>query len=1312
MSMKKLALLILAIPFFGLAIAQTTSQKIAKDEECTFSFYQGELVKRGIINQDMCIGFNKDSATGADKGMSIILKGATFKLASYQNRTKIKDITKMQCVDGLKNKQDSRLGPSSQASDMKEAEWENVKLVKKFFNLYLKDYYKFLTESKDPNATKQIQVEAEGSADGVRAILKDFDMEIMENLPSQEEKDKFADLACNVSIETGADANSDAAKKAFSEYLTPLRNKYLSIARAKKVTDIFLGDMIGPQLDVANGKYFSFNPTLKENGGNVIEHKSVGLGGGETMCSGYCSWRRVGKINVVIPEYSKVLTKQEESTLKFPVNFNTYTPDMLVDLLEMGREEFLNDFITAMNTTLKSKESYKNLANYLAAMKSIDLNKKLVSESQGKNSFGEKYMKFRFFRELYSKSSAEIEAEATAKASQNKNDKEKPKTPEQIENELFARMSINKMGSRENMKVAANNFFRIAKGQINTGTPTIINYDTELIKDYLRLKFNIQKEEDFKKLNYPLAWLRIFFWISFEKIDTTNKIEPKIELRSDILQYADSRTEVSVKEYYSYTIDKLINKIFSTQAKEMDVFSNESLTLLQKLKDSHSILYKWAKLRDVTNTSVNTDEVNKIKNSEEYLSLKELFRCRSDDAPADSMRFKPHSSGSLSGCADQLLEKKFKKYYIDVANKNTLKREEFMKFYATTASSENSTTGSYFYNTLEKVVDETFTLPADGHSLNYYFIFGIKDLFKAYSKYVKSNLYISPSTLFEDNKLNQEATTNFLKQFYSFYKDDLKASPDEYSTENALAKESEEVLVFNKYFELLLNAIDTSEEKQETVAKLTKNSGGIVLVAKSWRTDFYNTEKPPTKSENIIISSHLDGSDSTIFDLIDMKKTFFKFFKSNYKSSAYDKAGERVDNMLTALPDKNYKKVYYSPYGISPIDVDKHWGFYHNACMTGIAFDNEYDKSKNGVGVDRFRYLARPTARTGFDNDSLRSTKYIVDYKNSTPDNIIVSKPKYINQEWADIDNAYEYGFEKSFWDGTINYKPFMFFRFKHPTAYVINNCLDCKCVKDILDMSESKGADALENLLVDKNQTQIVPFSFGYKWADIKLTDKRSKKVTSVYAPYRMDTLTFNEPKNLCVFTPMIPQVHYVGTGDAKPHVEIADVIEPREDIKTCPIKEVLESRDENNIENFPVKLTDEKLINELQNSCKLLLSQPVPMPESSCVDSSKNDLCYHFDQPTRDLYVKAGICASNSLCFMPNLNLGELNKERASVGLSAISCPPLTSSVKFDKIIGPQLNSSNKEEIYLCRMWGGASRECAVDADSAECKKQKEKK
>lgn len=245
--------------------------------------------------------------------------------------------------------------------------------------------------------------------------------------------------------------------------------------------------------------------------------------------------------------------------------------------------------------------------------------------------------------------------------------------------------------------------------------------------------------------------------------------------------------------------------------------------------------------------------------------------------------------------------------------------------------------------------------------------------------------------------------------------------------------------------------------------------------------------------------------------------------------------------MLKSVP-KDLKYVYYRPTDIHIRgDKDVH-GFLHTACHTGVLFPEFYNDKQN----DRFHYQSRyRTPRWNYYRDYPSKQAYRAPYDDSF----------YLPQIKG------------------LSFAPLDLVRVKNPTAYLIKgdgDCSKCSCLKTGT-LTEEKLREYLDNSIE-------LSFTNGYDWVNgpekryaekrfvigTKPKSAKGKLYTPLARNYTLNKSTnftsdLEDSEKYCLFSPIVPQSHEVGTGASDIQEDEIHLAKQIEEIGACPFTDAL---------------------------------------------------------------------------------------------------------------------------------------------------------
>lgn len=333
-----------------------------------------------------------------------------------------------------------------------------------------------------------------------------------------------------------------------------------------------------------------------------------------------------------------------------------------------------------------------------------------------------------------------------------------------------------------------------------------------------------------------------------------------------------------------------------------------------------------------------------------------------------------------------------------------------------------------------------------------------------------------------------------------------------------------------------------------------------------------------------------------------------------------------------------YRHKYYSPdgsYGRSPNKYD--WlkgdietvGVYHPACNTGTFFYNISDVDKKFLEgqLTEQKFQASSAAKKLLNVDRTKFhyfSRMQSNDKSMVPEGDSASRSSII-QAW-----------DKSF-HAVDDYYPvpkFNLIKVKHPITYVIPNCGKCGCLRD-----KSLDGNKLEALL---NGALELDFYKDYSWIidnpdtehpeevavkefvvnkqedwQKSLSDEISKQNGKIALPL--------EGKNICLYSPLIPQSHNAGSGGGTGNKTDNDDSDAHTEV-FCPIVDALATLPDANISPEESKEIQRVCFNEIK---------AFPMSDVVCAQK-QHDVCTFLPDKYANTYP-----AGSAKCMHPALKL-----------------------------------------------------------------------
>lgn len=300
--------------------------------------------------------------------------------------------------------------------------------------------------------------------------------------------------------------------------------------------------------------------------------------------------------------------------------------------------------------------------------------------------------------------------------------------------------------------------------------------------------------------------------------------------------------------------------------------------------------------------------------------------------------------------------------------------------------------------------------------------------------------------------------------------------------------------------------------------------------------------------------------------------------ESRFNENSYTNIEKSILSKMYKPVPKTAKRVFYTPDLITSTvkqNSTKYTGFFHRACKTGVLMA---PKDKEFYYQSRYKEV-----KSNYDirnNIKARDKIYFDTYQIPHPENKM---------------------------SGHGNKFPsFNLIQLKRPTAYLINNCADCSCLK-----TGNLTGKSLKDLVASATR---IDFSYGYT---LKEDNYKEKEFTG-----------FTQSDDLCLFSPIVPQSHDVGEGSSEELHSDEDhdhnENEYLKDVFACPMIDALylDSADAKTIAD---KNLNADQIESILQSCKEV--SVFPLPEKEYVPwclSGENDVCDQYtDKELKSLSV-----------------------------------------------------------------------------------------
>ena len=451
----------------------------------------------------------------------------------------------------------------------------------------------------------------------------------------------------------------------------------------------------------------------------------------------------------------------------------------------------------------------------------------------------------------------------------------------------------------------------------------------------------------------------------------------------------------------------------------------------------------------------------------------------------------------------------------------------------------------------------------------------------------ESNSFYSPEEQEQIAFANKKAFLTLDSIFSSFVKPaGVTAGKDQLSMISLGI--SSDAPIFTQHFDALepeekqfVNSI--LPQKSLAVAKLLSQKIKLLAASSNWGQEFTVDEDSPylvkSEKDNQDLNKHIvqvseQGATTSIYNVFSTRmgtlwamKEYFDVYKD-----------------LTLFPIHGrllVSEIFFNVKSLSTVVTqgkNEIRGFFHTACKTGVVFKNDQ------VNKD-FTYFSRVTQRSSYDNLTESDAPFF-EY-----DKIYAKASEVMKTNDASM-------------------SPFTMIKVKHPSVYVVPNCSGCDCIKNdfIGKLYQDSGKDLAKksmeyNLeLAEKFENFLkvnaVRLDFHSDFAyipDIKAPANSTSKLKIPYKTYdaknileklKLDGGYLDD--NYCIYSPIIPQAHSVGTGESERDHSKIDMTETRP-ADNCSLLEFLNStKDEKGELVFPDVLTEKIEIDKIATYCK----------------------------------------------------------------------------------------------------------------------------
>lgn len=437
--------------------------------------------------------------------------------------------------------------------------------------------------------------------------------------------------------------------------------------------------------------------------------------------------------------------------------------------------------------------------------------------------------------------------------------------------------------------------------------------------------------------------------------------------------------------------------------------------------------------------------------------------------------------------------------------------------------------------------------------------------------------------------------------------------------------------------------------------------------------------------EKNILATSTSGQTTTPFNMLNTRMAQLMLLKS-YRAS-YDMTNSGEDVLREISPSELITGIFLNVAKISThIKTSQGHtvkGFFHDLCHTGVVFDmpNDPTNIKEQEKFTKFRYLSRFNVRdnsyktetgsfekydTTYDKVSLTQpllqhvvqhpTTYIVPnckdcnciktYVTNDNSTIVANKLKTVKT--GGLDQSKEFlasyynslEFEKLLKDSiALNFHSnYTYTADPNPETDTIRRIKDQEKIIERLNSKNKQTQTDINNIAKAKEKIKeyLPPVPYKEYSAEFIIKEFEKKGIQLTFSPSNKDKKYLD--RNFCIYTPIIPQSHSAGDGKTNGSagkMQQQEIIQPP---LTCPLADVLESKDENNQDVFPdVGLKPEE-IDEIYNHCSNITSN-FPMSEEDCKNKEKNKICHNFTDEDASKY--------SAHCSQASMEIGDKTLE-----------------------------------------------------------------
>lgn len=1119
-----------------------------EDLECTDANKIDMLIRKGIMTKETCFNI-------AGNELTLKILGQTYQLADIDPKgdNSIKDYESLCTSETITNNlsQVVDFSKEKKLSDLSQAEASFIRFGQ--FVQALKLEFEKVAKLTDIEGSKKISISSTGYADGVRVFVgssKGYKLDAgiyqwLKELKSSGGKDEFDHVyvdpevfkvaACNIlNIDLIKDhalfKNDEELQKLSGQtaqfhiqhkYLDSPRNYFIAYNRAKNLSN-YVSQYIGEQ-------------NIERN--EIIGKISKSLQTGRNMCRGYCTMRRGAKLNMTLPgQHGQITTYLPQEGEANPV----YNSPLSGDHAKMDKiaiQTLVNDFsnylIAEQNTpeVERARNFFRRIVhvnrngrNFLLrntkniSADSMEFKKLMVGlDKDGKTLNSDKKKNYKeIFDKLYIKEIEVVNFESEI---------------ENINN-LFKKFLIKKNGD------LARNLFEGS------------DYDGSLPED--ASFFNATKRlywQNVYNIDYDLGVPRAILYghgltrVPRSGIEDDDNAGTKITFEGHALS-EQSLVDFFQNYFMNYKMTKN-PKNLATKFKGFRIKTNDLKAAIEKYKEGSIIKVATIHPTDPSKndkfpidyklTSEDIGMLNTLKStldpnvSEEVSLLQNFGAIFANDIIIKSRPF-----------STRLLDVE---YYVakGVSNPDNV---YFQMMYKSLHQ------GDYKFEVIKPTLMRILGIILKTEGVEF-----IND-----EKVSSEKHKATPKLLLEvtQSLRGMVATlrTNTKKKEYGkkekanslFYKSPFKSDN---GADNVASTIYSLLDYRNAYAKILNDSFDPTVDKKTRIFP-------------AYPDDFleheYNVKHSPSKFGKIVESQMLP-----IKDYVNLTKIYFRpnqFYSRN--------------PMITNGSKKNYHYRHYHAdgrYGKEPNKYDKETnkfealGVFHprsqKGCNTGTFFYNISDvdiKYLDGQLTEQY-----PTSPIASRYKLLDRTKFHYFSRMMSADHSML--PEGMTVRRSNIIQAWDKSFHAV--DDFYPVPKFNLIKTKHPITYVIPGCGQCNCLK-----TGKITGDKLEQLL---NGSLELNFYSDYKWIvenpDVELpesialkefvTNKTKEHQVTFASVMAKQGKSMPQPfkgKDICLYSPLVPQSHNAGSGGGEGNLADHDESEA-ESVNFCPIIDALKT-------------------------------------------------------------------------------------------------------------------------------------------------------